>query len=246
MGEGEEAVVRMMKNLAAGRPAFDPQVSGAAWRDPDTGEMQRNAVVRIEDIDRLPFPAYHLLPPLKAYKSRSRKRPVAAIVTSRGCAYECIFCSKNVFQRRVTFRSADNVLAEVDHLVRDFGVRQIDILDDNFAQKKSRMVEILDGLIERDYGLAINPQNGIRSEIIDEPLLEKMKRAGFYKLAFGVESADPDVLRTCRKRLDLDRLEQVVTMAKKMGFVVYGFFIIGLPGETEECSVSAEVRQRAS
>jgi radical SAM superfamily enzyme YgiQ (UPF0313 family) len=186
------------------------------------------------DLDRLPFPAYHRLPPLKTYKSRCRKRPFAAIITSRGCAYNCIFCSKDIFQRKVAFRSSASVLAEIEYLVKNFGIRGLDILDDNFAQNRIRMEEILEGLIQRNYGLSINLQSGIRSEIIDEDLLSLMKKAGIYKLGFGIESADPEVLKICRKKLDLRKLEKVVNLSKKMGFLVYGFFIIGLPGETEK------------
>jgi len=233
-GEGEYAVLRLVENMAGGRPAFDGDVPGAMFRDPSTGAVTANPIVRITDLDGLPFPAYHLLPPLRTYKSRTRKRPMAAIVTSRGCPHQCTFCSKDVFLRKVTFRSPGNVLAEIDQLVARYGARQIDILDDNFTQSRARVEEIMDGLIARGRGLALNLQSGIRTEIVDEPLLAKMKRAGVYKLAFGIESADPDVLALCRKRLDLVRAERVAILAKRIGFVVYGFFVIGLPGEDEE------------
>lgn len=233
-GEGEYAIVRIMQNIAAGRDVFDSEVPGAAYRDSENGSLLMNPVVRIKDLDQLPFPAYHLLPPLKRYKMRARKRPVAAIITSRGCVHRCTFCSKDIFKRKVTFRSPANVLAEIDFLVDRYGVRQIDILDDNFAHKRSHVESILDGIIQRDYGLAVNLQLGIRAEILDESLLVKMKRAGVFKLGFGVESADPEVLRLCRKPLNLRKVEESVKLAKKHGFVVYGFFIIGLPGETEE------------
>ncbi|NLF75961.1 MAG: radical SAM protein [Chloroflexi bacterium] len=233
-GEGEYAVSRIMENLSSGRPPFDSEVSGGCWYEGDGRTLMRNPIVRIQDLDALPFPAYHLLPPFTRYRRRSRKEPAAPIVTSRGCAHECIFCSKDVYERKVTFRSAANVLDEVDHLVRHCGIRQLDILDDNFMFSRARTHEILDGIIAGRYGIAVNIQTGIRTEILDEPMLDKMKRAGVYKLAFGIESADEEVLRTCRKRLDTAHAAQVVRMAKKKGFVVYGFFIIGLPGETEE------------
>ena len=232
-GEGEVSIGRIMDNLARGAPPFDRNVPNAVFRDAHGGDTVMNPMVRIADLDGIPFPAYHLLPPLSVYKTRARKLPAASIVTSRGCPHQCIFCSKDVFQRQITFRGAPNVLAEVDYLVSSYGVRQIDILDDNFSQKRSRVEEILDGLIERDYDLALNLQLGIRTENVDEPLLIKMKKAGVYKLAFGIESADPRVLRNCRKNLDLAKAESVIRAAKRLGFVVYGFFIIGLPGEDE-------------
>lgn len=240
-GEGEEAIAAIMANLAQDRGAwFDETVPGAAYRDSSTGEVIMNPVNRIKNLDALPFPAYHLLPPLKAYKSRSRKRPVAAMVTSRGCAHQCIFCSKDVFKRTVTFRSPDNVLGEIDHLVAVYGVRQIDILDDNFAQSRPRLEAILNGIIDREYNIAINLQVGVRIEILDESLLQKLRRAGVYKMGFGIESADPSVLGICRKKLDLERAEKALRLAKKCGIQVYGFFMIGLPGETDQ-SVRATI-----
>lgn len=232
-GEGEYAFAQVAANIAAGRLFFDGEISGACHLDQD-GTLVSSPVKRIDDPDNLPFPAYHLLPPLRSYASRSRKKPVGPLITSRGCAFTCSFCSKDVFQRRVTFRSAENVLREVDHLVSRYGVRQLDILDDNFAQNRARLEEILDGLIERDYPLAVNMQTGIRTELLDEAVLKKMKRAGVFKIAFGVESADEGVLNLHRKKLDLGRVEETVRTAKRLGFVVYGFFIVGLPGETED------------
>jgi len=233
-GEGEYAIVRMMQNIATGKPVFDSAVSGAAYYEPGSRKIIMNPVERVVNLDELPFPAYHLLPPLSTYKSRSRKTPIGAIITSRGCAHECVFCSKDIFQRKVTFRSPSNVLKEIDFLVGKYGIRQVDILDDNFAMKRSHVEAILDGMIEKNYNLVVNLQLGIRAEILDESLLVKMRKAGIFKLAFGIESADPEVLRICRKHLRLDTVEQAVRLAKKHGFVVYGFFIIGLPGETEE------------
>lgn len=233
-GEGELAAPAVMRNLAAGKPPFDTSVPGACYPEKGSSAPVKNPVQRITDLDSLPFPAYHLLPPFSAYKRWTRRTPSAPLITSRGCAYECSFCSKDIFERRVTRRSAANVLEEVDLLVKKYGIRQLDILDDNFIFDRARAEAILDGLIERGYGLALNLQGGIRSEVVDGALLDKMKRAGVYKLAFGIESADETVLRIARKRLDLGRLEKAALLAKEKGFIVCGFFIIGLPGETEE------------
>jgi len=232
-GEGEYALVRIMENLSKDLPVFGKDVPGAAYLSSRDGSMVLNPVVRIKDLDAVPFPAYHLLPDLRLYRSRARKRPVAGIVTSRGCCYRCIFCSKDVFGGHVTLRSPDNVLAEIDYLVSHLGVHQIDVLDDDFTYERSRVEAILDGLIDRHYDLVINLQTGIRTEKVDDQLLAKMKRAGVYKLAFGIESADPRVLRICRKHLDLNHAKTIIRSAKAMGFLVYGFFIIGLPMEDE-------------
>jgi len=232
-GEGEYSLLKVVQNIINNKPPFSRDIPGAVYRN-NKNELIINPAERISDIDQLPYPAYHLLPPFGAYKIRGRQKPSAPLITSRGCVFQCIFCSKDIFERRVTFRSAQNVLKEIDFLVDRYRIRQVDILDDNFMQKRSRVEEILDGLIERNYGLSINLQSGIRAEHLDEKILKKMKRAGFYKIAFGIESADHKVLKIINKQLDLEKVKQAAVLAKKIGFDVYGFFIIGLPGETDE------------
>lgn len=233
-GEGEYAILDIMQNISKGLFPFEGKISGATFYEPGSKRTIKNPITRIDNLDELPFPAYHLLEQFNFYKIRRRKSPSAPIITSRGCAYSCTFCSKDVFEKKITFRSSRNVLDEIDYLVKYYGIRQLDIMDDNFAFNKIRMHEILDGIIERKYNLAINMQSGIRAELLDEPLLDKMKKAGVYKLAFGIESADKGVLAACHKQINLDEIRDVVYLARKKGFLVYGFFIIGLPGETDE------------
>lgn len=230
-GEGEFALWEIIKNVESGQTNFF-NAPGAWWRDKD-GELHSTPPQRITDLDSLPFPAYHLLPPLKKYRSFSRQTPVAPIITSRGCAFSCSFCSRGAFRRQVVFRSAESVLEEVDFLVNKYGVRQLDILDDNFALDKRRMEKIFDGLIEKNYKLSINFNAGIRSEGLTEEMFLKMKKAGVIKLSFGIESADERVLELCNKSLNLSTMKKAISTAKKVGIIVGGFFIIGLPGEDE-------------
>lgn len=232
-GEGEYAVLGIMNNISANKPAFDETIMGAVYKQKD-GDIRYNDLKRITNLDELPFPALHLLPSLKMYKSRSRKKPIAPIVTSRGCPYGCSFCSKDIFERKITMRSAKNVLDEIDFLVKEYGVKQIDILDDNFAQNRIRLIDILDGIIMRNYNLVVNLQSGVRIENLDEEILIKMRRAGVYKIAFGIETADEKLLDIHNKKLNLKKMEEIVHLSKKLGFLTYGFFIIGLWGETDK------------
>jgi len=230
-GEGEYPVLRVITNLDSCKPAFEGNIPGLYYYNGEN--LVSRPAERIVDLDKLPFPSYELFPPLTRYKTRNRKSPSAAMITSRGCPFQCTFCSKDVFPGVPTFRSAENVLKEIEYLVKNFGIRQIDILDDNFTQDKKRLEAILDGIIANHHSLAINLQSGVRIEALDEAVLLKMKKAGVYKIAFGIESADEEVLKINKKRLDLKKLENIVRLAKRMNFLVYGFFVIGLPGETE-------------
>jgi anaerobic magnesium-protoporphyrin IX monomethyl ester cyclase len=200
-GEGEYAFNTLLQNITQSRPLFAGDVSGAVYYDA-AGSIVQRPIKRILDLDELPFPAYELIPALRDYRSRSRKTPSAPIITSRGCPFQCTFCSKAVYNQQVTYRSSQNVLAEIDHLVKSHKVKQLDIIDDNFASNSERLHEILDGIIARKYDLVLNIQLGIRTEILDKNILVKMKKAGIFKLAFGVESGDENLLKIHKKNLN--------------------------------------------
>ena len=232
VGEGEGTIDEIIKNYKNNTSLFDG-VKGTIFQQGSKVIINEPRDF-IKDIDGLPFPAYHLFPDLKLYKSRARKKPSAPLLTSRGCPFGCIYCSKDVFKRVCRMRSAENVIKEVDMLVKDYKVKQIDILDDNFTMNKKRTEEILDLLIKRDYDLYINLQSGVRTEMIDQNIIDKMKKAKVFKIPFGVESGDEEMLKRIKKQLDLKRVLEVTKMAKKAGLTVYGFFMIGLPGDTHK------------
>lgn len=232
IGEGEETLREIIDNDRKKKPLFK-DVTGVFYRD-GGNVIQNEPREFIKNLDDIPFPAYHLFPDLNSYKTRSKRKPVAPFLTSRGCPYQCVFCSKDVFKSFCRKRSPENVIAEIEMLVTKFGVKQIDILDDNFSLDKERMEKILDMLIERDFDLFINLQSGVRTENLDQGIIDKMRAAKIWKLPIGVESGDPVVLKNIKKKLDLDKVLAVSRMARKSGMKVYGFFIIGLPGDNPE------------
>ena len=192
----------------------------------------------IKNLDDLPWPAYHLLPPLKLYKSRSRKSPVAPIFTTRGCPYQCIFCSssskKSIFGPFFRTRSPENVVAEIEYLAKNFDVKQIDFLDDNFTLNMKRAEKICDLLIERKNKVLLNLQNGVRADRLTRDLVFKLKKAGVFKAGIGIESGDEEILKRAKKGLDLEAVKSAIKWFREAGIIVYGFFIFGLPGENAE------------
>jgi radical SAM superfamily enzyme YgiQ (UPF0313 family) len=230
VGEGEQTMLELARAIRAGSGDFS-SIKGLAYRA--GGEI----VVcppreRLTDLDSLPFPAFELLPPFRLYRSRARGSPAASVFTSRGCPFMCTFCNKSVFGNQTTLHSAGRVLDEIGFLVGRYGVRQIDVLDDHFTFDRDRAAAILDGIVQRGYKVFINLQNGVRADRVDEELIRKMRAAGVYKIGFGVESGDPVVLKRNRKALDLEKVLEASALAKKHGLLVYGFFILGLPGDS--------------
>ncbi len=184
--------------------------------------------------DEIGFPAYEQLePPLKFYTKGARviKPFMASILTSRGCPYNCSFCDKSVHGSNFRPRSFQSVIDEIYWLKKEYGINQIDILDDNFTFDTVRAEKILDGII-RIGGLAINCQNGLRADRLNEELIRKMKLAGVFKTGIGIESGSADILRRIDKKLDLDQVRLVIKWLRKEKITVHGYFIIGFPFES--------------
>lgn len=232
LGEGEETLLEVMRRHRDNGHIFK-DIEGVIYTE--KGDILYNKPRQlIDNLDLLPFPDYNKLPNLLMYKSRARKRPVAGIFTSRGCPFHCVYCNKNIFTDKFRKRSAVNVVEEIGYLVNKFNVRQIDILDDNFSLDLERAHRIFELLIEKKYHLAVNIQNGMRAEQVDEEIIRKMKDAGVFKVSFGVESGDERVLKIIKKDLDLDKVLEATRLMKEAGIIVYGNFMLGLPGDTKD------------
>lgn len=230
-GEGEITMLEIAKRYREGNNNIFRGVKGVICKD-NNDIIVNEPRERIPDLDSLPHPAYHLLPDLQLYLTRARRKPAASIITSRGCPFQCIYCNKNIFGNHLIALSADRVIGLLDMLINKYGVKQIDIYDDNFTLDKKRTNDIFDKIIERRYDLAINLQTGVRADSMDRELIFKMKNAGVFKIGFGVESGSRAILKIAKKQLDLDKVLEATRLAKEAGIMTYGFFILGLPGET--------------
>ena len=189
----------------------------------------------IKDLDVLPFPEYSLFD-LKNYKvspAIARKNPVAWVETSRGCVYDCIFCNKNCFGKTFRVKSPERVVDEFLRVI-DHGFNEIYLADDGFTTNMKRAKKICDLLIAKNIRINWSLLNGVRADRLDLELLEKMKAAGCYRIFLGVESGSQRVLDTIKKGTTIEQLENAVSWAKKAGIEVVGYFMLGLPGDTEE------------
>ncbi len=192
------------------------------------------------DLDAFPFANYGNLD-FMAYSTQeikysqglcSKASPHAVTITSRGCPYRCVFCSgPRISGRKVRMRSAANVLEEVDMLCKS-GVKEITFLDDHFFFDRQRAMDIMEGLLK--YNILWKCAN-LTIWLLDEEMLELMRRSGCYMLVISVESGDQYVVRNVvKKPIDLAKTIEIVNMAKGMGFDIISNFIIGFPEETWE------------
>ena len=229
IGEGENTLIEIAESLG-GKNIF-ANIKGLVYRRQDQ-IIHNEPRPLIKNLDELPFPAYHLLPNLKRYKTRSRGQPVGYIITSRGCPFQCTFCNRDIFGVFWRPHSVDRVIDEIHYLVKQYGIKQIDILDDNFTFDVNRAGEILDRLAKNHFKLHINLQSGVRVDRTNKKLLLKMKAAGVFKLALGIETVDQNIQKKIKKSIDLKKAVALTRIARSLGIVTYGFFMMGLPGDT--------------
>jgi len=187
----------------------------------------------IKDIDSIPFPDWHGLP-LEKYTAPTRRHPYLKVMTSRGCPWACVYCFKGIFGRTYRMRSAKNVVDEIEHLMKEYGTKEIAFIDDNFSQNRARTLEICREIIQRKIKIDWTCPNGVRVDTLDLSLLKLMKKAGCYQLSFGIESGNQQVLDKVGKGIKLEQVENAVKWAKQAGIETIGFFMIGLPFDSEE------------
>jgi anaerobic magnesium-protoporphyrin IX monomethyl ester cyclase len=189
----------------------------------------------LKDLDQIPIPAWHLVDPTK-YKipyTMCKANPVAPIETSRGCAWGCTYCTKSVFGRNFRFKSPRRVVDEIKELVRN-GFKEFHIYDDMFTTRKDRVKEICRLMIEENVKIHWNCLNGIRVDVIDDEMISLMKNSGCYRVAFGVESGDDEILKSVEKNQTIEKVREAFKICKRVGIEIVGFFMLGLPAEREE------------
>lgn len=233
IGEGEVTILELLKAMEDNTPLG--KVDGIAFRQGKDVVLTKSRKF-IENLDDLPFPAWHLLPSLKKYYRPSftatKKTPSNHIITGRGCYGMCIFCDKSVSGDKIRKHSADYVIEMIEILYNKYGIRDLKIEDDIFVDLKGRAHEICDRLIKKKWDLTWSCQ--ARANNIDLDLLKKMKRAGCWRISYGIESGSQEILDFIRKGITVEQAERAVKLAKRAGIKVNGFFILGHPMETKE------------
>lgn len=233
VGEGEYTFIQLLQVLKQGERAEN--IPGVYF--PGQKSFQPRELIQV--LDDLPFPDWQQLDPRIYQKAPHggliKNFPVAPIVTTRGCPYACKFCaSPRFWSQRLRYRSPENVVAEIEYLVENFGVKEIHFEDDNLTLNRDHVVKICNLIIDKNLKISWATPNGVRADRVDEELLKLMKEAGLYYIVFGIESGNQEILDRINKKETLVDIEKAVKLAHKLGIMTQGFFIFGLPGETEE------------
>ncbi|MFC2071983.1 B12-binding domain-containing radical SAM protein [Chloroflexota bacterium] len=230
-GEGEQTIIELLRAFECQQPLDN--IAGISYRRNDKVHSTPARSTSV-DLDSLPFLAYHLLPwqRYRPHPPHGRAFPFAAMVTSRGCPYQCSYCSKPIFGNKFRGQSPERIVDEIIHYQKSFGVKEIAFYDDVFTLDKKRAYAIADNIIKR--GLKICWTCETRVNLVDKELLRHMKQAGCYAIAYGIESASPEILATLDKGITLEQAEEAVRLTQQVGLQTIGYFMLGSPGESLE------------
>ncbi|MBD3186736.1 radical SAM protein [Candidatus Bathyarchaeota archaeon] len=238
IGEGEQTIVELARAIANGALDLSGIKGLAIWKDGEIIFTEKRDLIK--DLDTLPMPAWYKINPNIYPKNPHgfllKYLQVAPIFSSRGCPHDCSYCASCKFWgQKIRFRSPVKVVDEIEYLHDEFGIREIHFWDDNLTLKRSHIVGICKEIIKRGLNhMAFCTPNGVRVDTLNDTVLKWMKAAGFYKMTFAVESGSPELLRKSNKKTSLLKIAKNTVLAKKMGFILNSFFMLGFPGETRE------------
>lgn len=225
-GEGEQTLVEILNGVPLER------VRGIGFLKDGQPVVNPDREL-VQDLDTLPMPDYSIYE-LRDYhvpRLNSRRNPVAAMETSRGCVFNCLFCSKHVFKQKFRAKSPARVVDEMLHLARQ-GFREIHVWDDGFSTNVARGKDICKEIIRRRLTIPWNIYNGIRVDRLDEELFRLLKAAGCYRVALGVESGSQEILDRVHKSVKISQIIRAFKMARDAGLETVAFCVFGFPGET--------------
>jgi len=213
------------------------EIDGVMYRE--NGRIINNPVTSvIKNLDDVPFPDYSLfnIADYHTVKGVAKRHPNSYIITSRGCPYDCTYCSSKALnptgKKTVRFRSPENTVAEIEMLVKKYGVRELFISDELFTINKKHLFGICEGILKLNLDVIWVCMTHVNH--IDQEKLKIIKKAGCHQVCYGIESGDPKIQREIGKNLDLQRVKEVVRMTQREGIDVRCSFMFGNQYETPE------------
>jgi len=231
-GEGEYSFLDLIKNIDKRNDIRN--VKGISYRG-EKGQIIHNASrAPIQDLDNLPLPARDLLP-IDDYKQTIplSDKICTSMITSRGCPYNCVYCSTSEqWGHKIRHRSPENVVDEIEYLMKNYTLDGVGFFDDVFTMDKKRVIEICQEILRRK--LNIYWWCEARANTIDEETVRWMKKSGCEHISMAIESGSNKILKNIKKSITVEQGIEAVKIIKKAGIKLKVFFMHGLPGETYE------------
>lgn len=233
IGEGEITIIELLNARENGDNNYE-NINGIIFRK--NGKLILSPKrPPTQNLSSLPHPAFHLLPPLSSYKYSpisTLKMPCAHLISSRGCPFSCKFCDKSVTGSKFRARDPEDVVEEIEKLIKNYKIREIKFFDDTFSFDNERVYEICDLMdkkkIDIPWSCIMHPGT------VNKNLLNRIKSSGCWQVVFGLESGNQRILDTIGKPLTLEQSRTAVRLSHEVGLNVRATLIVGLPNETSK------------
>jgi len=225
LGEGEETILEIAEGEDLNK------IKGICT--PTIVTMPRE---RIKNLDLLPYPDLDFID-LNNFSAPApaAARPSMSIMASRGCPSQCAFCSRSVFGNKVSFKSPERVVNEIQSLSEKWGIKEVFILDDTLNLKREWCTEIFEKIIERGLShLKFKAPFRANEKLVDMELLKLAKRAGLWLIFYGVESGNQEMLDRMHKNLNKSEIRRAFKLTHEAGIKTTASFIVGYPGEDKD------------
>lgn len=232
--EGEITVLELIREIK--KKGCLHNIKGISFREQNSIFHNTDRPL-IEDLDTLPYPAWHLFE-LGYYKEAPMlnidNEPILPIAGSRGCPYRCMFCAQDKIYPMPRYRRAKEIIKELEYMHNRFKVRNFGFIDANFPFSIDFGLQFCNELISSGLQKKIRWVTEIRVDLVNEELLIMMKKAGIYLIMFGIETGNKEILDNSGKRTLLEQAKKIIKITRKLKIYTLGFFMLGLPGETKE------------
>lgn len=230
VGEGEQTIVELIGRVERGLPFLD--VPGLAYKSAAGINFSSNRSF-VSDLDALIFPARELFDNelYKRYYLQKFGYTSSPLISSRGCPFNCDFCSRPVFGNTFRTRSPENIVAEIKEITH-LGYERVWFADDCFTLNKKHMLHVCDLIVQ--HHLDVGWECLSRVDSLDTDVANAMQRAGCIRVFFGIESGNDSVLKVMNKQITIGQARKAVYVAKAAGLQVGAFFIVGYPGESDK------------
>lgn len=237
-GEGEYSFLEIVRAIEKGTSLS--KIKGISFKE-NGSIVENESRPLIDNLDELPYPAWHLFPWRKygALPFADIKRPIVGMLASRGCPYNCKFCSKGYLKNTYRMREPKKVVDEIEFMNGKFGARQIAFMDLILPLTKGQGMKFCDEMIKRGLDKEVVWTCESRVDRVDGELLKRMKEANCGRIMYGIESGVQKLLDAVNKGFTLEQVRKAVALSRKVGLKTVGFFMLGLPGETRELSLQS-------
>lgn len=224
-GEGEEILNLLYERIKNNEDYSN--LKGISFRKDDF--IVHNERAQLPDLEKMPRFPYHL------FEKYSDTYELGIIASSRGCPYNCMFCSqRSISGKKYRFFPSEVITQYIEELIYKYNRPYITFMDDSFLINKKRVIQLCEMMAERNFKKKAIFDCQARGDAIDEKVLKALREAGFRAIHFGIETASERLMKLIDKRETVQQVVEGIKLAKQFGFQVSGTFILGLPTETRE------------